>query len=165
MQASSCSIIFYSLVLWQRSTVGPVGPLANFDTDQEIGAGEGNRTLVISLEGGCDSCPRLVYSDKTPPSATIDPQRLFPAVRMARNRTGVRSGWSERYCALTDTHIHHTSPNENDRNRANGPGRHHCSSIQPTARRQPGHHRNPRQNGGHHGRTRYCAQYNKRSTG
>ena len=53
----------------------PVGPM--------IGAGEGNRTLVISLEGDCRAGRHNSLSDKTPPIVGIDHQRVFGPVRTA----------------------------------------------------------------------------------
>jgi hypothetical protein len=59
----------------------PNGELRMLQVLDFIGAGEGNRTLLFSLEG----CRRLntvnAHSDKTPPKATIEPQRKFRCVR------------------------------------------------------------------------------------
>jgi hypothetical protein len=48
-----------------------------------FGAGEGNRTLVISLEGIGPPEQRQCHSDKRGRFGPIDPQRLIPAVRTA----------------------------------------------------------------------------------
>ncbi len=48
---------------------------------ENTGAGEGNRTLVISLEGECSAASDKGFSDKTPPKIAIEYQRIFGAVR------------------------------------------------------------------------------------
>ena len=48
-----------------------------------IGAGEGNRTLVISLEGVGTLCDFTAHSDKSAPFGPFESKRVFGAVRMA----------------------------------------------------------------------------------
>jgi hypothetical protein len=49
---------------------------------ENIGAGEGNRTLVFSLEGFRRLKPINARSDKWPLLVRYEPKRLFGAVRM-----------------------------------------------------------------------------------
>ncbi len=62
----------------RRSAQGRCGQASARDRN---GAGEGNRTLVISLEGNRSKSRHKASSDKTPSIRDIELQRLFGAVR------------------------------------------------------------------------------------
>src|SRR5215510_2891540 len=51
---------------------------------ERFGAGEGNRTLVISLEVPCGCCDFKAHSDKSTVFGTIEPQRLIRFVRIKK---------------------------------------------------------------------------------
>jgi hypothetical protein len=75
---------------------------ANARVRRKTGAGERNRTAVISLEGACPPCNFKAFSDKSVPFAPIVPKRLIGAVRTVADAAGahhevlVRYAWHAR---------------------------------------------------------------------
>ena len=56
------------------------GSCGSLHPKRQIGAGEGNRTLAMSLEGSRASEQFQAHSDKTRPFGTIDAQQLFAVI-------------------------------------------------------------------------------------